>query len=359
MPRKGSIMRKQRRTSQGGTRLKAFAPSPRFTQRSSPPRRHPALRAAADRYLDVRDLGIHVEDGNEGIVFIRGHRNIVAYLFDRTAVTRDGRRRIRGNFLVDGPHWEDLHELMRDLHPARDVRLPLRQRMRLLTSMPAPMAADVATAASHASARIRTSRTRAFGCPVVLMGGDFEIRFEPVHTRSLVVPFRFQSTDTKAVEGAIRLRPAVDPLTILVDETVEDPLIARAWVIALLGFAELTCVETIDEEPSRLASVRRPSPGSPQPQPPRRVLPRAHKIRLSAALTPTARHVECLPSHVPGHRRRLLSGQKCGVEARAAAHAIGIELDANETWVQPYARGVPDDIVLRFGWHTPHQIASL
>ena len=35
------------------------------------------------------------------------------------------------------------------------------------------------------------------------------------------------------------------------------------------------------------------------------------------------------------------------------ARQVGIILDPYETWVRPYARGVPEDIEMRFRWHAP------
>jgi len=51
-------------------------------------------------------------------------------------------------------------------------------------------------------------------------------------------------------------------------------------------------------------------------------------------------------------------GQHAGDDARAAARAYGIELAEGWTWVEPHERGTQDDLVLRFAWRAPAQLAQ-
>ena len=40
----------------------------------------------------------------------------------------------------------------------------------------------------------------------------------------------------------------------------------------------------------------------------------------------------------------------------AAPMAVGITLHWDETWVQSYIRGVPDNIEMRFLWNSPTEL---
>jgi hypothetical protein len=44
-------------------------------------------------------------------------------------------------------------------------------------------------------------------------------------------------------------------------------------------------------------------------------------------------------------------------EAKAAACAVGMELQQGETWVRPHARGLPDDAELQFSWRIPKKLS--
>jgi hypothetical protein len=77
---------------------------------------------------------------------------------------------------------------------------------------------------------------------------------------------------------------------------------------------------------------------------------------FSAALRPIGATAQIAPSYVAGHRRRLRPGQRCSDEAKAAARAVGIELQRIETWVRPHARGIPDDAQLEFAWQIPREL---
>jgi hypothetical protein len=44
-------------------------------------------------------------------------------------------------------------------------------------------------------------------------------------------------------------------------------------------------------------------------------------------------------------------------EAKAAACAVGMELQQGETWVRLHARGLPDDAELQFSWRIPKKLS--
>jgi hypothetical protein len=151
-----------------------------------------------------------------------------------------------------------------------------------------------------------------------------------------------------------------DPLPLLIGAGVADEDAIIAWICALLGFADATCIET---EPADLASRR--SPARPRWHTPTSAHGRAHATQTLAQkrlwlqnLEPVGNWVQYSGSLVAGHRRCLNHGQTASAEACDRARRVGIILRANETWVRPHTRGVPDDIEMRFRWHAQAELIA-
>ena len=319
-----------------------------------------ALRAAADKYLGLK---IEVREASEGIGFV--HKgSAVAFMWDAKAATRDGTQRIHGDFLQSGPHWAELRALLLRLTTGQEQEL---QERIALESLPQSLSDDKLAVALEASERIRSARWRAFACPVVVDCSSAQLRFDPIraHADTVEVPFQFRREGAASFDAAFRLDALDDhPLPLVLPEatyeaTDEGELI-RAWVIALAAFAELSCSKA--EESRTQISTRQRNPrgaGSPRRRSPSSRGPRGrHRGRLSRSMIPVGETAQYAASYVSGHRRRLRSGRCCSDDARSAARAVGIRLDASETWVRPHARGLPHDVVLRFRWQIPQQLVS-
>jgi hypothetical protein len=234
-------------------------------------------------------------------------------------------------------------------------------RIQVMASLPASIGPGAAAAALAASERIRTQRTLAFGHGVVLRSGEDRIRFEPITSEGgrVEAPFSWSPAGAAPFHAALRLRTPDDPLAIAFRDGVSESELAFAWIVALAAFAELTCVDII--EPSRPRLDRAPAVAQPQPRAgggarTRRPRGVARPSMFSPALQPIGATTQVIASYVAGHRRRLRPGQRSSDEAKAAARAVGIELQPGETWVRPHARGLPDDAELQFSWRIPREL---
>jgi hypothetical protein len=165
-----------------------------------------------------------------------------------------------------------------------------------------------------------------------------------------------------SVAGALRLRTPGDPLAVAVERSVDPDRAAVAWVLALVAYAQLTCVAPAERDASAPSGgrtwkhARDASAGGGRPQSRTAAPTRVGSLVLSASLRPTGQTAALLASYVAGHRRRLRSGRRSSERARRSAEAVGIELGDAETWVRPHTRGVPDDAVLTFAWRPPSEV---
>jgi hypothetical protein len=169
----------------------------------------------------------------------------------------------------------------------------------------------------------------------------------------LLVPFRLIQ-GTRTLTGELVVGHS-DPLPLIIGEDVGDEDATTSWVCALLGFADATCVEF---EPSAPAMRRGPATlelRGPSQVPGRtasaRSLPRGQP--WPSYLEPVGHWIQYSGSFVAGHRRRLQDGQKASDEAHERALQVGIVLHLGETWVRAHARGVPEDVEMRFSWRPP------
>lgn len=167
------------------------------------------------------------------------------------------------------------------------------------------------------------------------------------------MPFRLRR-GAETLAGKLVLEDR-DPLPLLIDAGVCEEDAITSWIFALLGFADATCIElglvkpTSEHEskrpqlPSAHSKARRPHParGLPRHRPwPSHLEPVGHWTRYGGAF-------------VAGHRRHLGDDKTASTEARGRALDVGIILETHETWVRPYARGIPLGIEIRFRWHAP------
>ncbi len=287
---------------------------------------------------------------------------------------------ICANFLAPGPHWQQvanvLHDAEADLVAERkreqeakaaaeaaaaaDAERRRAAAQRRIDQLPDNLAPQLIDACLHASRRIRLERQVAYDRPVVLKFDIGELTLLPIagtETR-LRMPFRL-TKGTEILKGELVLGDS-DPLPLLIGQGVADNVAITAWTCALLGFADATCIELEPTEPkARRASARRhwQSPSSVSlRRPSASALPRTQ--RWPSHLEPVGHWVRYSGSFVAGHRRHLPDGWTASVEARDRARQVGIILHPHETWVQPHARGIPEDIEMRFQWHAPPELGS-
>jgi hypothetical protein len=255
---------------------------------------------------------------------------------------------IPGNFLVTGEHWQSLRA-----HLSGEPRTSLAEET-VLTQLTAGVPEALALAALSASTRLREERCVEFGHTICLRFTDGFIRFAPIHVdhRTVEVPFVYEHHMGHA-RGALRLRTPGDPLALALSESSGDEVVGEAWVAALRGYADLTCLEhgaAAETTPvtSTIATPRRAGSASSSRRRPVGAA-RAHGP-TSSTLTPTEATRSLLVSYVVGHRRQLSAGQQPGQEAREHAKRIGVTLGPGQTWVKPHTRGVPDGAELVFAW---------
>jgi hypothetical protein len=285
---------------------------------------------------------------------------------------------IYANFLIPGPHWQQVANVLHDAEAelaaerkreqaaraaAKAATAAAAERTRVtaqrrIDQLPAHLAPELIDACLHASRRIRLERQVAYDRPVILKFDVGELTLLPIAGTEthLRMPFRLDR-GTETLEGELVLGDS-DPLPLLIGQDVADNDAITAWTCALLGFADATCIEFEPTEPTtRRASARRrwQSPSSVSRRyPPTSALPRTW--RWPSHLEPVGRWVRYSGSFVAGHRRRLNTGQTASEEARDRARQVGIILHPHETWVRPHARGIPDGIEMRFRWHAPTEL---
>jgi hypothetical protein len=173
------------------------------------------------------------------------------------------------------------------------------------------------------------------------------------------VPFALERRDGR-FEGGLLLGASADPLPCHWRQSSDVETLALAWTLALVAYAELTCIPVEPVPPPgpprrpRTAS-RRPAASARHAGERSRDAPRSSggSIALPADFRARGQTARYLASYVAGHRRRLASGWTRSDEAERNARAVGITLRHGETWVQPHVRGVPRDAVLHFAWQAP------
>lgn len=282
---------------------------------------------------------------------------------------------IYANFLMPGPHWQKvadvLHsaeaELMAEwkreqeakgaAEAAAAVAEAERRRtamQRRIDQLPHDLAPELIDACLVASRRIRLERQVAYERPVVLECDVGELTLLPITgTESrLLLPFRL-SRGTETLKAKLVLGDH-DPLPLLIGEDVAREDAITAWTCALLGLADATCLELELAERRGSARPRLPPSSACHHHPSTRTL--SQRRHWPGHLKPVGLWTRYNGSFVAGHRRRLHDGWTATEEARDRARQVGIVLRPDETWVQPHTRGIPDDIEMRFLWHAPAEL---
>lgn len=273
---------------------------------------------------------------------------------------------IHANFLIQGPHWKQVTDALHRAQPklaggwkheqeAKAVRAAPR---RTIDRLPDSLAPELIDACLEASRRIRLERQLAYDRAVVLECDVGELTLLPIAgtVTRLCMPFCLDK-GPETLKGELILGDG-DPLPLLIGEDIAYEDAITAWTCALLGFADATCVEFEPVKPTvRREATKprwRPSPSMSRGHPSIRTLPRSPP--WPSQLEPVGPWLGYSGSFVAGHRRRLHDGHTASDKARDRARQIGIILHPDETWVQAHTRGVPDDIEMRFLWHTPTEL---
>lgn len=291
---------------------------------------------------------------------------------------------IYANFLKIGPHWQALAKVVHESEDeivaewkreqeskaaaaaaataAATFLPPPPATLHRLDAFPDDLDKDVVAACLKASRRIREERQVAYDRPVMLESDYGELTLLPITGADsrLRVPFRLED-DAGELSAALLLADR-DPLPLLVADTVGEDDAVVAWVCALLGFADATCIELESVAPPPRRERRSPRRlGGPSGRGGTATATRAVPRRRAwpARLEPVGHWVRYRGSFVCGHRRRLTDRRSASREARERARRVGITLEANETWVQPHTRGIPEGVEMRFRWHVPDALANV
>jgi hypothetical protein len=334
-------------------------------------------RAIADNARVSVGVRVVFVPRERGFAVMRGDVRLALIQAARAQISH--REAMRANFLMPGEHWQLLADVLDDAEgeaiaewqrqekaketaEAGDIASEAKLRLasgRRIDDLPDGLDPELIDACLNASRRIRFERQVAYERPVILESGIGELTLLPIERTGsrLHMPFLLRS-GTETLAGALIISDH-DPLPLLIGEGVADGDAIAAWICALLGFADATCVEF---EPT--AATTRRGPAIPQPRRPAPVsrpatsmhtLPRGGRPWPSH-LDPIGQWTRYSGSFVAGHRRRLQDGQNASDEAHDRARQVGIVLHQHETWVRSHARGVPDGIEMRFAWLPPVQL---
>lgn len=328
------------------------------------------LRAAGAQAFYDRDLhGFRIEKDGRYLAVVKATSAVV---------WGEGESR-SANFLTDGPHWKafrqdfetaamrppepEIEEPKPEPTPRRSERprAPSLPPLTLITDVPGDIPLDLAEAALEASRRIREERRLVFDHEVVLHYRDGDLRLRPLRGAADAVQASFAFTrlnGVRNVRGAIGLVGGDDPLPVRLQAELAGDLSGWIWACALIGLASVTCIDIPQASPRarREWSSRRSLPSNGRSR-----FRSAPQVRSSTSiwpeeLRPVGRWAVHTASYVAGHIRRLSDGRSPSPQARERARAVGLVLRADETYVRPHARGLPDHGVLEFDWRCPHAL---
>ena len=304
---------------------------------------------------DWKDDGVEIRSG--GLVLFR---------LRPTGTSVPNAEMIRGNFLIEGPHWTRLRENVAERRAAlgsgidESLRGLLRETFpelqpHLYSDAPEGTPPDLINLCVDASRSIRLHRSLALERPVNLHAAEARIRILPLRgsPAALIVPFEVE-VERHRCPGAILLSGTTDPLCVALDRIAEPALAQVVWAIALLGFAAVSAPRESDPVAPRSGSPSTRSRGAVKPRRGRTV--GDLRTRRAGFWSPQLRAfgpgAQYEAAFVAGHVRRLLN-QQPSAEARERARALGVVLRDNETWVRPHSRGLPDHVELDFRWRVP------
>lgn len=224
-------------------------------------------------------------------------------------------------------------------HPAAP-RAPTVARQKWLR-MPAEAPQRLSELAGRASERLRNERRIEMAVGVDVQTGAGDLSFDKLaRGKELRAEFRFRSAADEPFAGALVLNARSELIPLYAPVSADRSLVAHAWTVALLVYAELTCPIETPADPKR-ASPQSIRGGVPRSSPTQRraaaPTTRARSTRGGRTVRSFAEAVRELQS-VAGHVRRLPPGHDVGADAIAAAAAVGIRLPDGCTWVRPHAR---------------------
>lgn len=285
-----------------------------------------------------------------------------------------------GNYLVDGIHWD---RFRRNFEAAAETpfvaqeperRAPTRSRyeqkprfrfhppalLTVIREPPTDIPPELVDDALEASRRIRQERRLVYSHEVLLHYRDGDLRLFPLYTGdpTLSIPYSFTRVNgARDVRGSIDLTPNQDrdPIAVSLDTEAAGSLLGRIWASALLGFADVSCLQL--DTPIKTASSRGLGGGAASH--PRRTLgttPHAPRTIWPSSLSPVGPWAAHTASYVAGHVRRLSDGRVASSEAIRSAREVGLTLGPSETYVRPHARGLPDTARLEFEWRCPRAL---
>lgn len=327
----------------------------------------PGLRTLIDKELADLPADLEIEQVRDGFVVYGDGDALTLVRKTRALIVGTGGTWISGNFREPGTHWAKLKSALETRierlrrsssaasaktrsSPKRSTAPPLR----ILSEFPGTLTGAMRQEALDASHRLAVERSLVFSHPVLIQTPAFAVQFAPLlGSPDLEQRFLLRHSEGWTFSGGLLLAPQRIPTPLAFRQAFTDERnVAVVWHAALTAYAELTCLapEAVTSEPTeRRRDVRGTSSGRGK-RTDRRLTRRVGSVTFSAALVPSAETSAFLASYVAGHRRLLPAGQNASSDAERRAAAVGLFLRAGETWVQPHARGVPDDAVLRFTW---------
>lgn len=345
-------------------------------------REQPYLPAGVHVVLNPEEKGFEVSRAGVKLAVIRA-----------THATVGRREIIKANFLRRGPHWHRLADAISSLEwelsaDRRREQAALRREqesmravekrrnreataaastrpeasrgqhftVRRVNELPTSIDPALADACLNASRRIRLERQVAYERPVSLQYAAGSLMLRPIVSNGsrLQVPFRLDRG--RASIGGDLILADHDPLPLLIGANVTDEDVITAWACALIGFADVTCIE-IELSTSR-PSERRQGSQAAAHRSQRQIPTASRRWSWPTHLEPIGEWARYSGSFVAGHRRHLPEGWAASDEARERARRVGIVLRVDETWVKPHARGIPEGTEMRFRWRVPEVLGA-
>jgi hypothetical protein len=291
-------------------------------------------------------MDLVVASGEDSILIRTGEIEL-ARLTAALVTLADGRT-ITGAFHTPGAHWDECIRALRSA-AARPVAASLP--LRTFDRFPIETDPNLAREGLLASRMLRHERIFVFDRPVRLEHAVVTVRFAPLMgpVDALTVPFDV-SLPTGDLAGQLHLVGELDPLQ-LTCAAPDVALIAIAWPLALIGYAELTCGEPVTRGlPSRTRALDGGARGAESVRRLKRGGSDRDATAMSNSLTPRGLSI----AYVVGHPVHIGPMRNRSAEAERHARDAGIVLKPDYTWRRPYVRGqrsLPPDQELRFGWH--------
>jgi hypothetical protein len=334
------------------------------------------IRAVSDNGRFGEGLRAFLRRGDMGFAVMRHDTRLGLIRATRAYVP--GHDAIVANFLSAGPHWQTVADFIHDAEPGLTAkhdreraagaasgasgsggsRSAAQPGVRYIRRLPDYVPAELRAACIESSRRLRLERQLAYDRPVVLICSIGELTLLPVITndRGFSLPFQF-AFGPGTIKAQLVLADS-DPLPLQIGEDVALEDAVTGWTNALIGFADVTCIQ-LDSSATRALPGRRPPASSPASVPAPRRTGRTTQggHPWPSHLVPVGRWASYSGSLVAGHRRRLTAGRTASEEARQRARQFAITLRPDETWVRPHARGIPDALEMRFRWHRPDELS--